>query len=541
MNFFQTLILRKGLIWPVIKGLLAIMMQGCIQEELEFDKIKSPDWSSQWAVPLINTEFDLYDFLKDSSTIITGEDGLVALVYENKDLISIDAYEEIQIPDQECDMHTEYPLPPLPSGTMGSVPLTLTAGFDTDEEDQRIDSAWLKGGSFRLECHSSLNKDFATAEFIIRSLIHQTTRDTLRFIMDIGNPGGLPEVMRDTTIPMSEYILVPEPDAFQNQEIHIQAIIHFMADGNPDLSPYYLKLENSFVSMDFSRIYGYLGQYSEIMEDTILLDIFKINEEGHFTFAEGSVGLKLKVRNSSGVPGRLTAERFTAFHQEGSDSADIHLIPDVFGIHHALPGQEGQYVFTEQLFESPDIHEALNISPYRLLLRLKGEMNWQGDTTVFNFVLDSSRIQADMEVELRLYGAVEGFQVSDTVSFELEPISNLGALQLNIWVSNGFPITAGVELLLVDSTWQVVHTLMQLNDPLMMAAGVGPPPGLRVESPAETLSAITIADEETLEKIYRATWAIVRVRIETPPGQLVKIYPDYKIRLRAGALVGMKP
>jgi len=56
----------------------------CIEKELDFDSIKSQNWSSEWAVPLINSTITIDDLIKDSTALIhDGEDGLLTLVYES--------------------------------------------------------------------------------------------------------------------------------------------------------------------------------------------------------------------------------------------------------------------------------------------------------------------------------------------------------------------------------------------------------------------------------------------------------------------------
>ncbi|MCD4736155.1 MAG: hypothetical protein K8R53_08940 [Bacteroidales bacterium] len=47
-----------------------LLFSGCIQDQLDFDKIKSQNWESKWAVPLIDSELTLNDIINDSITEI---------------------------------------------------------------------------------------------------------------------------------------------------------------------------------------------------------------------------------------------------------------------------------------------------------------------------------------------------------------------------------------------------------------------------------------------------------------------------------------
>lgn len=525
----------------VVSLILALSsITGCIQDELEFDRIKSQNWESYWAIPLLDTRLDLDDLVNDSLTVIEeGPDGLIAFVYETDNLISLPAWEVVTIPDQMFDVSQEYILPPLQTGEEGSIPLNLPLDFTTDTSGQRIDSLFLKDGSFYLKVLSDLNRNNVHAMITVPSLLKTDTRDTLSFILDMSNPNGSAMVTKDTTISLDGYMMIFEEDVFVQNRINLRAVINYIEDANPDLSPYTLTLENNFSNLDYYSAFGYLGGYQYTMKDTLVLEVLKLNEGNQFNFAPGSVVLDLTTDNSIGAPLRLTINDFVAFRESGGEPLQVVLDNPVFNLDYPDYMSVGQYATTNYNSVNSNLNEVLNESYSRFYVETDVRMNPENDSTLLNFVLDSSRVKTNIEVGLKLFGSLNSFMISDTVDFDAGIVEDLISVSFSLLTENLFPVNADIRVLFLDSLDYQLFDLIPPEDKLLGAAQVSGPPAYRAETPSVTELQIAVYDEN-FEKLKLAKKVALYVSLSTDEGELVKIYSDYYVRFRLGVLAGIE-
>ncbi|MCD4697439.1 MAG: hypothetical protein K8S16_14490 [Bacteroidales bacterium] len=522
----------------------SIVFQSCIEKELDFSSIKSQNWESQWAMPLINSHLTLDDFLNDTSGIIqTDENGLITLVYESEELISINADEIVEIPDQEKIDNKSFDLPPVPPGISGDVPVQFSFTFELEEEGLRIDSILAKSGYYLFKVKTNLNKDAASVDFTIPNFIHMDNGLPLQFPFDFSNPQGLEELVNDTLIDLSNYVLSFEQSFGDTNEVFINCIVHFEGDDNPLNNPYYITIENYFTDIEFFRFFGYAGHRTIHMDDTISLGIFNINEDGNFSFGEGSVKMTIGILNSFGMPVLLDVETFRAYHGGSDpDSIDVWIFgegnPSIIEINSPGINQVGEYAFTEVITENSNINEVLEISPNKLYIEINGDLNYDENPDEANFILDTSGINIDLNLELELFGSAMGFKIADTVDFNMSNLDEIESLMFVVDIENGFPINAELQREFVDSSYNVVHNLLPENEMLIIGAGVSSAPEYRVISPSSKITEIQLFKDE-LNNLESARQILITAVLSTTEGQVVKIYDDYDILLRLGAKVGI--
>ncbi|MCB0805837.1 MAG: hypothetical protein KDC05_08570 [Bacteroidales bacterium] len=525
--------------------LIIFLLPSCIEKELDFDGIKSQNWNSEWALPLVNSSLGITDLLNDSvEQISEDENGLISLVYESQNLVSLDASEIAEIPDQFTEISENFDLPDnIPAGLEGTVPVQFKIDFKMDEEDIRLDSVILKSGTYDFLLRTNLDKDITGIDFEIPNMVHLENGETLSFTLDVDPQGGS-EISKDTLFNLDVYKIIFENTFADTNKIYINALVHFVADDNPPNNPYYIILENNFQNMDFLKYFGYAGYRTINFSDTIKLNIFDVNQEGNFEFADGSVNLNLNVSNSFGMPVLLDVSKFTAYHGENDqDSLEIYLfgegVPAEIELNYPNLQQIGESVLTTVEADNSNMNEALGIAPNKLFIGIDGYLNPDQNPDIYNFILDSSRIRIDMDVELRLFGAVNSFVIADTVDFELESLDEIEQLTLVTLIENGFPINADVQLYFVDSLFQVTHELLTGNERLIVAGQVGGAPDYRVNQSADKLTEIVFAAED-IERISDARKILINATLSTGDGELVKIYSDYELKVKLGARIGLK-
>ncbi|MCD4736156.1 MAG: hypothetical protein K8R53_08945 [Bacteroidales bacterium] len=461
----------------------------------------------------------------------------MVFVYESANLISLEGQDIIGIPDQEFTMDQEFPLPDLPVGTSGLIPITLYQEFNTDTIGQRIDSAYLKGGSYKFIFKTDLNRNQAYAKIKVPSLLHSETRDTLQFNFNLDYNPGTPTTTRDTTFSLENHVIIFSKDVFNNNRIKLEVNIFYTEDGNPNNSPYFVELDNAFDDLQYSFLFGYLGSYDYTVEDTLVIEALKLNEEGQFNFGPQSVVLNIEVDNSIGLPVQLTITDFEAYHDYTGDGIDITINPSQFEVDYPDYSELGQVVETNFENIQSDVENALNNSYSKFFIATRGTMNYENDSTKLNFIADTSQVRIDLGVELKLFGSLNKFLITDTVGFDFEIFEELSSLMFRVIAENSFPLSAYIQLNMIDSLGNVIHGLIPENETLVTAAPVSDPPDYRVVSPSRKETDIVLTNEE-LELVSQARKIIITAELSTYNGQLVKIYSDYNIRLRMGVLAG---
>ncbi len=529
----------RPIIWPFV--LFSLFLFSCIEKELDFENIKTQNWNSEWAVPLINSTFTFNDFFSDTTDFVhEGEDGLITLVFESEELAS-ETIGDIEIPDQIDVYDTVFSIPDevflippgeaLPDDTI-SFPIT----FELSEPGLRIDSTRLKSGHYRFSFKTDLNWSEASVQVTLPNIVNFFTNDPLGFIVDIGNPNGM-DITIDTLINMEDYSLVFEQSTAGQGAIIINAVVSIVTDDNNNNSPYFVNIENGFEDLEFVSLFGYVGFQERPMQDTIVLDVFSNNIGGNFVFADNSIRFDITAINSFGMPVTLDIVECKAV-REGDDpaSVDIYLFgegnPNEIDINYPDIYQVGESVITEISSENSNIAEAMNISPDKIIFDIWGLLNPDADSTLTNFLLDTSMISAFIQVELDLFGAVNNFKVADTLELDLGETEEIKSLLFVVDIENGFPLNTFMQLEFVDSLYNVVHTLFPSDEQIMMAAPVGPAPGYRVAQPVRKLTQFEI-NEEAMQNVFMAKQIIFYATLSTSD-EFVKIYSDYSLDLKLG-------
>ena len=296
--------MRKTYIIISLSALFLMFFYSCIKD-LDFDNIKTQKWNSEWAVPLINSSLTLSDFLTDTTGIIQeDDDGFITLVYEAEELTAKTVDEVAEIPDQLEIFNESFSIPDtlLPPGIqLPPIPLTFPFTFELSEPGLRLDSTKLKSGDYKITLKTNLNRNDADVNITIPNIINNITHNPIQFTVDLDNPSGN-ELVFDTLIKLVDHTLHFEHSFDTANVIYINTEIIAVTDNNPNNSPYYVILENRFEALEFSNLFGYVGYHEEELQDTIVLNIFSINEEGYFEFGPGSIRFDVTAYNSLGMP-----------------------------------------------------------------------------------------------------------------------------------------------------------------------------------------------------------------------------------------------
>jgi len=128
--------------------------------------------------------------------------------------------------------------------------------------------------------------------------------------------------------------------------------------------------------------------------------------------------------------------------------------------------QIGQFRVTNINTSESNIAEVIEISPDEIQIIVAGVSNPENDSTVLNFVQDTSSFHMDIRLELGLHGTINSFEIQDTFDLEL----NTDAIDLATFMIstvNRFPIDADLQIYFVDSVYTVLDSLITKEDQMV--------------------------------------------------------------------------
>ncbi|NVO03380.1 MAG: hypothetical protein HXX09_11835 [Bacteroidetes bacterium] len=505
------------------------------------NNIASSEWDPSIAAPLIHSKLTLRDVLNDyDNQHLFTEDNthFLFLVYKNE-VFSQRADELITISDQT--INTNYNISPaaIPNGDSLTLTHTTTYPFATPA-GARYDTLYIKSGMMNFAINSNLNHDAK-----IRITMPSATKNGIPFSATlIYNYSGSLPVLVNSNFDLSDYKVVFTNVGGQSQ-ITINYAVTIYGDGTGMSPSYTWNMGESLSNLKFSKFIGYFGQQTlNINNDTIPIDIFTHNFSGFYDFVDPK--LHFIVDNSYGIPVVVNIGNFKAFSTQNSPyvvTISGSGIPIPWNILYPNFSQMGQSVRTQIDLDKNNstIKNAIDISPQHLLCQLSGTSNPGGPTAMPNFVCDTSRLRAEIQVELPLWGKAWNFVLIDTIAFELKDVKEIESILFKINIDNGFPIDSRVQLYFTDSTSTVLDSLLNPFQQVVYGAPVGSAPDYKVISPVKKVTETTMG-RARLDHLLNVKKMIIKAYINTydATNTFVKLYSDYNIDVRVGVKAQLK-
>ncbi|MCF8364442.1 MAG: hypothetical protein K9H16_01580 [Bacteroidales bacterium] len=518
------------------------------KDDFDFNKMVKPSWNPEFAVPLVNSTLYIADFMKDSSNlnIVSNPDQSLSFIYSGDSILSATAGTFAKLPDQEFNFPQTFNLPPLLPGFFDTINFIENYQFIADTINQRIDSIFLNDGLLYISGQTNLNRDNASLKLTIPDIKNIETGKALEIISVLDNPGGQSSVIYfDTTYQLDDYKIVLNQlgDTLRNSITFILDII-IEGDENPDLSPYEFVVGGSMTSLEFGSAYGYFGKYSLAFADSLEIGLFNDAITGGVAIGEGSVKLTFDIHNSIGTPVTFTAQTLAATSEFTPPYlVDIELfgagVPNEFSINSPDINHIGENVNTKLDFTQANFAEAFNISPNWLHYNLQGITNFGQDSTVQNFLLNESRISLDVDLEFQLFGSLADLTIQDTVALDFNNNPDeIDYALFRINLTNGFPISASVQAYFADQNFQILDSLMSEDNTVLLGAPTNGAPEYRVTEPKNKVTDILV-EKTKLEHIVNSKFLLFKTKLSTSQQELIKIYDDYAMTVKLGAVVGL--
>lgn len=310
------------------------------------------------------------------------------------------------------------------------------------------------------------------------------------------------------------------------------------ADGQRDtLSEVYVTLAN----LEYSYAEGYLGNdIYPIGRDTIEIDFFDNWTRGDVYFEDPKI--QLTAFNSFGFP--LDGQ----FEEILIRTVEDELIPlesefVTNGVYIDYPrlNEVGEVVETYFSFdkENSNIREVLGAGPVAIDYRLDGEPNPNFDETIRGFMLDTSEIRVQLEVELPIYGSASGFAVRDTFEVDFGTYDQVEQAEFKLISDNNMPLSVDVQLYFTNEQGQVIDSLLSTTERVVDAAPVNEN-GMVTNANTTTLFIPITA--ERLDKILATKKIILQTAFSTTNdgNTSVRVLADHDVNVRMGVKFGLE-
>jgi len=517
--------LKRTLYCSLVVLLLGSFLSSCVKDTYDLNKA-SFGWNPSIAVPLVYSSMSIQDIItpnNKSGNILIGTDSFCTLVYSGN-LFSLNASDVISIPDQKYHASVVLTAAQLNAiGALGTFTQSANQTLNFSSGSLQIDSLLFKTGNFNI----TLTNTFKYSGQLMLT-IPGAKKNGVVFsqTIPITKCTGAP-AQTIMQIDMSDYAMNLDSGS-QSNKVNVNFSITLNAPGGPNVTSDSLALDLNFTSIKFRKLFGYFGQLGGLSPNTDTIN-FAINSKtigGTFTLANPKV--TITILNSLGLPINIGLPKFDGFTPPSTTVSFLkggYTIPPILSPSIA---QLGQYASTSFSLDNTNsnLAGALNSHPQEIIYKFSSLTNPLGRAGE-NFVLDTSKFIANIQVECPLYGTAKDFTLQDTMAFSSLsslPTKNIESVLFRTYFSNGLPIDLGIQVYFTDSLYHKLDSLIVPYQVIMPSAKVDVASG-KVTSATEKTTDIAI-NKTRLANLTKTKNLIIKATASTTNagGTSVKIY-----------------
>jgi hypothetical protein len=511
--------IRKISFWlAIVLALPALMLTSCDYSYLDgLEDIQDYTYSPEIAVPLVSSSISIDDIMdvSDLSFIELDEDNLITLVYKGQ-IFSVDAENIFTLTDQNQQRSFDEI---IPADTTLIIPFLLSF-----EKNEIITSVSFLDGLFNVTAQADqLSQDGYSLDLSFRILNS--------FDQNEQHIGGTASLDQPANINLAGSRI--ELDNVTNFFL-VEYTITIFGSGTPTNAPYTIDFFQSLTNMRYDLVQGYIDQIDfPVGKATIPISIFNNASMGSIEFV--SPRIDLTINNSFGLPVDVNVMEFTATTAEGQIVNISGPTPWSIG----YPESPSAVSDTTKVFidnTNSNLFEITRQAPKDIFLNVRGLTNPDAAITTTNWLRHDSNLNIDVEVRLPLHGKINYFNITDTLELPFDSIPDeLDWIELKMIVSNGFPISTTIKVLMLDEAGLVIDTLFKKQPKLMEAAEVDPNTGIAVTPAITTI--IEMIDEETFENLKKAKTLLVDATLESYNHEndtAIKLLDNYRLGIDIG-------
>jgi len=511
-------------IWLFLAGLLIFWMPSCDYSYFEIDELPDYHYSPVFAIPLVNSSLTISDFVPDDNQdlIEVGDDQLISLVYSDH-LVSASGAQFYHLPDAQYPANF-YASPP---GKNPLQTITRTFSLETGHDDE-LDSIGFRQGILSIQASApGLSADGyqATITITIPGSYNQAGQP---FSMEVNANGTAQKSLVGYTIPFYSA-------GTQHNQFDVHYHVMFSGQGNPANAPYTFNISQQMTTLQLEKMFGLLAtRILNLGGMGIDIGIFSSDSEGEIVFEDPK--LRLMASNSFGFPIGVTANDL--YLENEDQSIEISGFPEIWTIQAPGMNQQGQQLFTSLLLNraNSNIYDGVEIYPETLYSSFLSELNPGRDR---GFVLEDSRLDVNVELELPLYGVASGFSLQDTIEFSRnDSITEIEWIELVVDVVNGLPIDLFLQLSFADADLNVDMVLFEGVEDFNLVASAQVDGNGNVISPERKNTRIFLNEQQTVAFLNSPNLILSARMLTANNGQTpVKVYDHQALDVRIGARI----
>ena len=432
-------------------------------------------------------------------------DNFMTLVY-NGHIYSVKGEEMVEIPDFTIPM----PLPEI------SIPYgSLNMPID-------IDYFQAKKGKIDFSFESSHMEDL---DVVIEVKNLSKNGQSLKIQTQATNTGSSP-VQVSGTENLTDYVM-----QFVTGQIDVEYVAT-NANGDERI------LDNvmlEFSDFEYDFVQGYFDQYQfDLDEDEIVIDLFENSTSGSIRVEDPRINLV--ITNSFGVPIQITADALSATTVNGGTMAITSPLDNGFNFNYPSLSEVGEAKTSTISINNntSNIVDLIENSPQAIQFELSAMTNPTSDPTIRGFVKDDSQFDINVEVEVPMHLSASNFKIENTSDFDASVFEEVDEAEFKLFVENGLPVEAGVQVFFVDDAGTVLASLFDATTDLIVAAPVDADGRVMDFSTGEQV--VTLGPDK-ISQIKDATQITIEGTASTTNNgtTAVKFYTDYGMTFKLGA------
>jgi hypothetical protein len=453
-------------------AVMALTFTACVKDEIELDNQNlglHPEFGVAIAQAHIEASRVIENF-DEGGFVVTGDDGLLSLIYRDT-LTEFTADDLLDFPGQQYETEMDLSDLELVSGTnFGAITITQEEmySFNSPEGD-RLDSIRFASGDFRLNLTS-------TGDYPVNGSLRVLGENDVLLLMATFNDQNAPiEVTTNEDMEGVLFLPINNDNIINGLKFVFELTFSDEATGSPG------EMDIAIDISDFSILHvgGYIAPRNYTIDNqSVNINLFDQETLGQVTIADPR--LHLYFDNGFGVGLGIQIDELTGTNVNGQSlvipNNQIDDFPEI-GAAAFLGDVVNSTVTITNDNITPTLTEFMLFEPNNVNANLSLAVNPSDEESVF--VSSESQLGISFEAEIPIYGSISDFQLIDTTDVSLgdfikdaNETSEVEALDLRLFVNNGLPIDAGVQIVFVDSIYNRLDSLFLAPDFVFTSAPV---------------------------------------------------------------------
>lgn len=248
------------------------------------------------------------------------------------------------------------------------------------------------------------------------------------------------------------------------------------------------------------------------------------------------VKMSLWFKNTFGIEADITIENLSGINNRTAKTLTLlsPQLPGTFTIERAKNDPFIPFYHT-MIFDksNSNVKQFLENLPDEIYSKFNMVVRPRGSFDYTDFVFDTSRLTANLRIEMPVKFGTNGLELSQINDFNINNIKKIDRVKsaiLKLEVNNGFPLEANTDIDFIDDAGNVLTSLEKVGNQQFAQAANTDVNGI-VSNPVIS-NLIYEMPFEKIQLIKKATKIRVKARFKTPGGNRYKIYDSYKFKVK---------